>query len=187
MTENVQITIHLCSFYMLERLYSRLFKPSFSSTWMRTYKCTSWASKNRGTRDWIANIHWVIEKTRAFQKSINFCFSDYTKAFVWITTNSRKILKRREFQITLPVSWETGMWIKKQQLEQDTEQWTGSKLGKECDKAVYCHHDYLTYMQSTAWETLGWRKDKLESRLQGEIGITSDMQMTPPLWQKVKN
>ena len=175
MTENVQITIHLCSFYMLERLYSRLFKPSFSSTWMRTYKCTSWASKNRGTRDWIANIHWVIEKTRAFQKSINFCFSDYTNAFVWITTNSRKILKRREFQITLPVSWETGMWIKKQQLEQDTEQWTGSKLGKECDKAVYCHHDYLTYMQSTSCKMPGWMIHSLESRLLGKISTTSYM------------
>ena len=65
------------------------------------------------------------------------------------------------------------------------EQQTGFKLGKEYIKAVNCHPDYLTYMQSTSGDTLGWMKDKLESRLPGEISITSDMQMTPPLWQKV--
>ena len=68
------------------------------------------------------------------------------------------------------------MQVKKQQLELDMEQQTGSKLGKECVKAVYCHPAYLTYMQSTSWETLGWKKHKLESRLPGEISITSDMQ-----------
>ena len=66
------------------------------------------------------------------------------------------------------------------------EQQTGYKLGKEYLKAVYCHPDYLTYMQSTSCEMQGWMKHKLESRLLGEISITSDMQMTPPLWQKAK-
>ena len=66
------------------------------------------------------------------------------------------------------------------------EQQTGSKLGKEYVKAVYCHPAYLTYMQSTLFEMPGWMIHKLESRLLGEISITSDMQMTPPLWQKVK-
>ena len=66
------------------------------------------------------------------------------------------------------------------------EQQTGTKLGKEYVKAVYCHPAYLTYMQSTSCEMLGWMKHKLESRLPGEISITSDMQITPPLWQKVK-
>ena len=78
------------------------------------------------------------------------------------------------------------MQVKKQQLEQDMEQQTGSKLGKEYVKAVYCHPAYLTYMQSTSCEIPGWMKHKLESRLPVEISITSDMQMTPPLWQKVK-
>ena len=78
------------------------------------------------------------------------------------------------------------MQVKKQQLELDMEQQTGSKLGKEYVKAVYCYAAYLIYMQSTSWEMLGWMKHKLESRLPGEISITSDMQMTPPLWQKVK-
>ena len=76
--------------------------------------------------------------------------------------------------------------VKKQQLEMDMEQRTGSKLGKEYIKAVFCHPAYSTSMQSTSWETLGWMKHKLESRLPGEISITSDMQMTPPLWQKAK-
>ena len=91
-----------------------------------------------------------------------------------------------EYQITLPASWEIFMQVKKQQLEPDKEQQTGSKLGKEYVKAVYCHSAYLTYMQSTLWEMLDWRKHKLESRLPGEISITWDMQMTPPLWQKMK-
>ena len=78
------------------------------------------------------------------------------------------------------------MQVRKQQLELDMEQQTGSKQEKEYVKAVYCHPAYLTYMQSTSWETLDWKKHKLESRLLGEISITSDMQMTPPLWHKAK-
>ena len=78
------------------------------------------------------------------------------------------------------------MQVKKQRLELDMEQWTGQKLGKEYDKAVYCHPAYLTYMQSTQCEMPCWMKHKLESRLPGEISITSDAQMTPPLWQKMK-
>ena len=76
------------------------------------------------------------------------------------------------------------MQVRKQQLELDMEQQTGSKFGKEYVKAAYCHPAYLTYMQSTSCEMLGWMKHKLESGLPGEISITSDMQMTSPLWQK---
>jgi len=78
------------------------------------------------------------------------------------------------------------MHVKNQQLELNIEQWTGFKLGEEYVKAVYCHPAYLIYMQSTSRKMLGWIKNKLESRLLGEISITSDMQMTPPLWQKAK-
>ena len=78
------------------------------------------------------------------------------------------------------------MQVKKRQLEPDTEQQTGSKSGKEYAKAVYYHPAYLTYMQSTSREMPGWMKHKLESRLPSEISISSDMQMTSPLWQKVK-
>ena len=78
------------------------------------------------------------------------------------------------------------MQVKKQQLELDMEQQTGSKLEKEYVKAVYCHSAYLTYMQSKSGEMPGWMKHNLESRLQGEISIASDSQMIPPLWQKVR-
>ena len=78
------------------------------------------------------------------------------------------------------------MQVKKQQLELDIEQQTGSKSGKEYVKAVYCHPAYLTYMHGTSCEMLDWMKHKLESRLPGEISIPSDMRMTPPLWQKAK-
>ena len=78
------------------------------------------------------------------------------------------------------------MQVKKQQLELDMEPQTGSKLGKEYIKAEYCHPAYLTYMENTSWEMLDWMKHKLESRLPGEISITSDTQRTPPLWQKAK-
>ena len=120
--------------------------------------------KGRGTRDQIANICWIIEKARGFQKHIFFCFIDYA---------------RQDYQITLPASWEICMQVKKQQLKLDMEQQTGSKSGKEYVKAVYCHPAYLTYMQSTSCEMLGWMKHKLESWLPGEISITSDTQMTP--------
>ena len=78
------------------------------------------------------------------------------------------------------------MQVRKQQLELDIEQQTGSKSGKEYIKTLYCHPAYLMYMQSTSCEMLGWIKQKLESRLQGEISITSDTQMTSFLWQKGK-
>ena len=78
------------------------------------------------------------------------------------------------------------MQLKKQQLKLDMEQQTVSKLGKEYVKATYCHSAYLTYLQNTSCKKPGWIKHKLESRLPGGISITSDMQMTPPLWQKVK-
>ena len=76
------------------------------------------------------------------------------------------------------------MEVKKQQLEPHMEQQTGLKLGKEYIKAIYCHPAYLTSMQSTSCEMPGWMKQKLESRLQGEISVASDMQMIPSLWQK---
>ena len=134
--------------------------------------------KGRGTRDQIVNIHWIIEKAREFQKNIYFCFIDYTKAFdcvqfslvaqscptlcnpvnrstMWVTTNCGKFLKRWEYQITWPASWEICMQVKKQQLELDMEQQTDSRSGKENVKAVYCHPACLPHMQSTSCEVLG--------------------------------
>ena len=86
--------------------------------------------RGRGTRDQITNVHWIIEKAKESQKNIYFCFIALKPLTVWITKNCGKYLKRGKYQATLPVSWETYMQVKKQQLEPDMEQWTGSKIGK---------------------------------------------------------
>ena len=136
-------------------------------------------------KNWRSNCQYLLDdkKAREFQ---NICFIDWSKTFVWITTNCGKFLERWEYQTTLPISWEMCMQVKKQQLELNMEQQTGSKLRKEYDKAVYCHPAYLTYMQSTPCEVPDWMNHKLESRLLGEISTTSDVQTTPPSWQEVK-
>ena len=120
----------------------------------------------------MANICWIIEKVREFQKNIYFFFIVYAKAFDCVDHNKLwKILK----QMGIPASWEICMQLKKQQLELDVEQQSGSKLGKEYVKAVSCHPDYLSYMQSESSKVLDWMKLMLESRLLGEISITSDI------------
>ena len=135
--------------------------------------------KGRETRDRIANIHWIIEKASEFQKNI-FCFIDYNKAFGFVDHNKLKNSSRdgntRPPDLPRFLTWETYMQVKKQQLEPDTEQRTGSKLSQYV-KPVHCHPAYLTCMQSTC-EMLGWMMRKLESRLPGEILIMSDMWMT---------
>ena len=136
--------------------------------------------KGRGTRAQIANILWNIEKAREFQKNICFWFIDYVEGFDCVDHNKPwKFWKRWEYQTTLPISWETCRQAKMQQLEPYMKQLAGSKLGKEYVKAVYCHPVYLTYMQSTSCEILGWISYKLESRLLGEIKTTSNMYMIP--------
>ena len=142
--------------------------------------------KGRGTRDQIANINWIIEKARAFQRNIYFWFIDYAKAFVCVDQKKLWKIVRHEYQISWAASWEICMQVRKQQLELDLEQGTDSKLGKEYIKTVCCHPAYVTYMQSTSWDKLGWMKYKLESRFAGEISITSDTQMTRHFWQKAK-
>ena len=118
---------------------------------------------------------------------IKFYFIDYAKTFDCVDHNKLwKILQEMGI-LDYPTCLLRNLQVKKQQLESDMEQWTGSKLGKEYVEAVYYHPAYLTYMQSTSCKMLGWMKHKLESRFPGEISITSDMQITPPLWQKVKN
>ena len=128
-----------------------------------------------------------LKQQESFRKKVYFCFIDYAKAFVCVDHNKLwKILKEMGIPVHLTCFLRNLYAGRKQQLELDMEQQTGSKLGKEYVKTVYRHPAYLTYMQSTSWEILGWMKHKLESRLPGEISITSDRQMTPPLWQKVK-
>ena len=106
--------------------------------------------KGRGTRDQIANICWVIEKARELQKNIYFCFIHYTKAFDCVDHNKLwNILQEMGIPGHLTCLSETCMQFKKQRLEPDMQQWTGSNLGKEYIKAVYCHPAYLTSMQKT--------------------------------------
>ena len=96
--------------------------------------------KGRRTGDQIANIHWIIEKAREFQRNIYFCFIDYAKAFdCGLQQIGGKFFKIWKYQTTLPASWEICMQVRKQQLELDMEQQTGSSSGKEYVKAVYCH------------------------------------------------
>ena len=105
---------------------------------------------------------------------------------VWITTNCGEFLKEMGITDHLTCLLRKLYAGKKQQLELDMKQQTGSKSGKEYIKAIYCHLAYLTYVQSTSCKMPGWTKHKLEYRFPREISITSDTQMIPPLWQKVK-
>ena len=126
------------------------------------------------------------KKAREFQKktSNSALLTTPKPSIMWITTNCGKFWKRWEYQTTWPGSREICMLVKKHQLELDMEQQTGLKSGKEYVKAAYCHPAYFTYMQSTSCEIPGCMKHKLESRLPGEISITSDMQMTHPYGRK---
>ena len=142
--------------------------------------------KGRGTRDQITKICWIIEKAREFQKNIYFCFINYAKAFDCVDHNKLwKILQE------MGIPDHLTCLLRNLYAGQEATVTTGHgtdwfQIGKGDFKPVYCHPAYLIYMQNTSCETLGWMKQKLESRLPGEISITSDMQVTPLLWQKAK-
>ena len=137
------------------------------------------------TRYQIANIRWIIEKTREFPKTCTSAsLTRLEPLTVWNTTNSGKLLKRCEYQTTLPTSWETCMRVKKQELEPYMKQLTGSKLRKEYNEAIYCNPVCLTYMQSTSWEMLDWMKHKPESRFPGEINLRYADDTTLPYGRK---
>ena len=135
--------------------------------------------KGRGTRDQIANIHWMIKKAREFQKNIYFCFIDYAKVFECV--DHKKLWKILQ---EMGISDHLTCLLRNLYAGQEATVRTGH--GTTDWFQIYCHPAYLTYMQSTLFKILGWRKHKLKSRLGGEISLTSDMQMIPPLWQKVK-
>ena len=130
--------------------------------------------KGRGTRDQIANIRWIIKKARVFQKNIYFCFFDYANAFDCVDHNKLwKTLKE------MGIPDHLTCLLRNLYAGQEATFRTGHGT-------TYCNPAYLTSMQSTSWEMLGWMKYKLESRSLGEISIISDMQITPPLWQRLK-
>ena len=170
---------------MLARLHSKPFKLGFSSTLTENFQIYKLGlEKAEESEIKLPAFIWSWRKQENSRKTSTSASLSTLKPLCG-TQQTGKFLKRWEYQTTLTASWETCMQIKKQQLEPDMEQCTGSKLGKDYVKAVCCHPVYLTYMQSALCEMPGWMKQRLESRWQGEILITSDMQMTQPLWQKV--
>ena len=153
----------------------------------RTFRCSSGDYKRQ--RNQRSNCQHLLDHRKIKRVPEKHLFLFYWLCQSLLLGGSQqtgKFLKRWEYQTTSPASWESYTQVKKQQLEPNMEQWTGSKLEKENIKAVYCHLAYLTYIQSTSCKMPGWMKHKLKTRLPGERLITSDMQMTPPLWQKVK-
>ena len=146
--------------------------------------------KGRGARDQIANICWIIDKAREFQKNIYFCFLDYVKTFDCVDHNKLENPYRVGYQATWPASWEICMQVRKQWLEMDMEQWTGSKEEKEYVKAVYCHPVYLTYMQSTSWEMLDWKKQagiKIAKRNINNLRYADDTTLMAESEEKLKS
>ena len=128
----------------------------------------AWFRTGRRTRAEIANIRWIIEKAREFQKNIYICFIDYAKAFDHVNgTKLWKILKEMGIPDHLTCPQQICIQVKKQWLEPVMEQKTGSKLGNEYDNAIYCHSVYLASMQCTSCEMPGWMKLKLELRFLG--------------------
>ena len=141
--------------------------------------------KVRGTRDQVSNIHWVIKKAKEFQK--NFYFTDYTKVFDTVNHNKLwKILKKMEIPDHLSCLLRNLYAGQEATARTRHEIMDWFQTGKGVHQGCILSPAYLTYMQSTSCEMPGWVKHKLESRLLGEISITSDMPMTPPLRQKVK-
>ena len=142
--------------------------------------------KGRRTRDQIANIRWINEKAREFQKNFYFSFTDYAKIFNCMDHNK---LWRILTEIGIPdhlTCLLRNLYAGQEATVRTGHGTTVSKQRKEYIKLVFCHPAYLTYMQSTSCEMPVWMKHKLETRLPGEMSITSDMQITPPLWQKAK-
>ena len=143
--------------------------------------------KDRGTRNQVANISWIIEKVRELQKNIYFCLIIYAKAFDCVDHN-----KLWKILLEMGIPDHLTCLLRNLYAGQEATVRTGHEttdwfqIRKGVHEAVYCHPAYLTYMQSTSCKMLGWMKHMLESRLPREISITSDRQMTPPLWQKVK-
>ena len=136
----------------------------------------------------LTNIRWIIEKAREFQKNMCFFFIDYAKTFDCVDhIKLRKILQEMGIPDHLICLLKNLYPGQEATVRTGHAARTGSQLEKECVTAVYCHPAYLTYMQSISCKMLGWMKHKLESRLPREISVASDMQMTPPLWQKAKS
>ena len=188
MAKGVSITVYLCSFQMLARLCSKSFKLCFSSMWTQEHPDVQAGvlKRWRNHRSKFPTYVGSGRKKGSSIKTSTSASSTMLKSFtVWITINW-KIIKKMGIPDHLTCLLRNLYEGQEATVRTGHGKRTGSKLGKEYVKAVYCHPAYLTYVQSTSCEMLGWMKHKLESRLPGEISITLDMQITPPLWQKSK-
>jgi len=158
--------------------------PSQASTIYELPDVQAGFRKGKGTRDQIANIRWIIEKVREFQK--NICFIDYAKAFGCVDHNKLwKILQEMEIPDHLTCLLRNLYAGQEATVRPGLGTTDWFQIGKGVRQGCILSLAYLTYMQSTSCEMPGYMKHKLESTLLGEISITSDMQVTPPLWQKV--
>ena len=164
MPKNAQTTAQLHSSHMLVKWCSNSSKPGFSSMWtMNSLMFKLVLEKAEEPEIKLPTPTGSLKKQESSRRtSISALLTIPKPLTVWITINCGKFWKRWEYQTTCPASWEACTQVGKQQLELDMEQQTGSKSGKEFNKAVYCHRAYLTSMQSTSWETLDWKKHKLE-------------------------
>ena len=142
--------------------------------------------KGRGTRNQIANIHWIIEKARVPEKHLFLLY--WLCQRLWLCGSQQIVENLQEMRLSDHLTCPLRNLYAGQEAAIRTEHGTTDfpKLGKDYVKAVYCHPTYFTYMQSTLCKMPDWMKHKLELRLPREIPITSDMQMTPHLWQKAK-
>ena len=129
--KNVQTTGQLHSLHMLARLRRKSFNLGFGSMWTEKFQMYKLDLEKAEEQISNVSIHWIIEKAKEFQKTISASLTTWNSLTVWITSYYGKFLKRWEYKITLPVSWETCMQVRKQQLELNMEQQTGSKYGKE--------------------------------------------------------
>ena len=138
-------------------------------------------------RDQIANIHWITEKAIELQKSIYFCFTDYAKAFEYVDHN--KLWKILRDGNNRPPYLPPDKSVHRSRSNSQNQTWNNRMVQnweRSMSSLLYCQPAYLSYMQSTSCEMASWMKHLLESRLPGETSITLDMQITPPLCQKVK-
>ena len=167
---------------------SKFSKPGFNSTWtvnLQMFKLDLEKAEEPEIK--LTTSARLLKKQESSRKKSTFALFTMPKPLtVWITINCGKFWKRWEHQTTWSASWEICMQGQESTVKtgHGTTDWF--QIRKGVHQGVYCHPAYLTYMQSTSCEILGWMKHKLEARLLGEISITSETQMTPHLWKKVK-
>ena len=171
MPNHVQTKVQLWSFHMLGKLCLISFTLGFISTWTEHFQIYKMGFKESEIKFITFIVSWG--KQGNSRKTSTSASLTTLKLWLWRSQQTGKFLKRWEYQTILFDSWKTCMGVKKQQLELDMEQLTGSKLGKEYVKAEYCHPAYLTYMHNTSYKMLGWMNHKLVLRLSGKLSAES--------------